>query len=100
MRAAGTSRVQYQSPLRDRRSHERGTSTSSVTTASMYAPCRSTACSAAQRRAERVEGTAADAGRGVVQEQGPSAAAGRAEVEADEARAKELQGAGQEELQW
>src|SRR5262249_3473583 len=47
MRSAGMSRVQYQSPLRDRRSHERGTSTSRVMTASMRAPCRQATCIAA-----------------------------------------------------
>src|SRR5262245_36637293 len=42
------SRVQYQSPLRDRRTHDRGTSTSWVTTASMRAPWRQATCIAAQ----------------------------------------------------
>src|SRR5262249_38295842 len=40
--------VQYQSPLRERRSQDRGTSTSRVTTASMRAPCRQATCIAAQ----------------------------------------------------
>src|SRR5262249_14827442 len=48
MRSAGMTRVQYQSPLRDRRSHDRGTSTSRVTTASIRAPCRQATCIAAQ----------------------------------------------------
>src|SRR5215510_12691079 len=40
MRSAGMSRVQYHSPLWERRSQERGTSTSSLITASMREPCR------------------------------------------------------------
>jgi len=47
-RAAGMSRVQYHRPLRERRSHERGTSTSRVMTASMREPCRQATCIAAQ----------------------------------------------------
>ena len=48
MRSGGTSRVQYHRPLRDRRSQERETSTSSVMTASRREPCRQATCSAAQ----------------------------------------------------
>ncbi|HKB37924.1 MAG TPA: hypothetical protein VKD72_15865 [Gemmataceae bacterium] len=40
MRSGGMSRVQYHRPLRERRSHDRGTSTPSVMTASMRAPWR------------------------------------------------------------
>ena len=47
MRSGETSRLVYQSPLRDRRSQERGTSISRVTTASRRSPCRRTVCSAA-----------------------------------------------------
>jgi len=47
-RAAGMSRVQYHRPLRERRSQERGTSTSRVRTASMREPCRQATCIAAQ----------------------------------------------------
>ena len=48
MRSAGRSRVQYQRPLRERRSQDLGTSTSRVMTASMRAPCRQATYSAAQ----------------------------------------------------
>jgi hypothetical protein len=47
-RSGGMSRVQYHRPLRERRSHERGTSTARVMTASMREPCRQATCSAAQ----------------------------------------------------
>src|SRR5262249_28782858 len=47
-RTTGMSRVQYPRPLRERRSQERGTSTSRVRTASMRAPCRHATCIAAQ----------------------------------------------------
>src|SRR5262245_40287361 len=47
-RSAGMSRVQYHRPLRERRSQERGTSTSRVMTASMREPCRQATCIAAQ----------------------------------------------------
>ncbi|HKB38356.1 MAG TPA: hypothetical protein VKD72_18075 [Gemmataceae bacterium] len=47
-RAAGMSRVQYHRPVGERRSQERGTSTSRVRTASMREPCRQATCIAAQ----------------------------------------------------
>ena len=48
LRSAGMSSVQYHRPLRERRSQERGTSTSSVMTTSMRAPCRQAVCIATQ----------------------------------------------------
>ena len=47
MRPGDASRVQNHRPLRERRSQERGTSTSRVMTAPMPEPCRQTTCSAA-----------------------------------------------------
>jgi hypothetical protein len=44
MRSGGTSRGQYYSPFFERRSQERGTSTSRMTTASMRPPWRRTVC--------------------------------------------------------
>src|SRR5262249_18511594 len=55
MRSGGMSRVQYHRPLRERRSQECGTATSSVRTASMRPPWRQATCIAAQLGVAKLE---------------------------------------------